>query len=148
MAMLAGKTSENVDWTRGSRVYRNLNNGCWSVQLHVTGKGWRVFKHEKALLGLNVTFVANGTGRQKVIAQKRKEVRAYAICKEVRASPSALDQQGRTSAIDYNPYKTGFFVNAGTGEKVVHADCVEFTEDGKVFAMLSGFTASIVAEQL
>lgn len=70
-----------LDWdaTIGQkiRIYRNLNNGTMSIQTHTKGTGWRVAGHVTNAIVADGVFHISESGRQRVIAQNRKNVHAW-----------------------------------------------------------------------
>ena len=112
------------------RVYYNLNKSVWSVQHYLPGKGWRVREHLTSLILEDVEFKVYEVGRQRVLANKRKNVHAFAIGELV-----ALGGQYRAFGVRavYNPYKAAHFVSTATGERVDHAPRAVFTVDRRVY---------------
>ena len=93
------------------RVYYNLHKSCLSVQ-HMTKKGWRVRQHLTRIALVDVEFVVNEKGRQRVLKEKRKNVHAYVIGTMVEA-PQYEDfdpSTNETWGITYNPYENSTFV--------------------------------------
>jgi hypothetical protein len=123
------------------RVYRNLHQKCYSVQRKVKGphgRRWLVVRHEHGQVHLkHATFEVNERGRQKVLAERRKNVHAFVVGLYGGESfyameDRALDYKG-FKRISYNPYKGGHFVDHD-GRPVVSAEDVWLTPRG-VFAM-------------
>ena len=64
------------------RVYRNLTKRCWSIQLFIPGKGWRLLKHADLVSLDNAFPIVYEAGRQRVIREGKKYVHAF-ICGEL-----------------------------------------------------------------
>jgi len=105
------------------QVYRNLNKGTterpvYSVQQYTNHgspsgrKRWIVVAYATSILLQNVTFKVDERKRQKVIAEQRKNVHAYAIGHQLWGHvPHWLNQPGRK--VSYNPYKGSSFTFDG-----------------------------------
>lgn len=103
-----------LDWSldigQQTRVYRNLQNGTMSLQQRVDGR-WKVVGHVREAVLRHVTFHLNEAGRQRVIAQRQKNVHAWAEGVLVGESCPGFD-----APIDlaYNPYRDRTFVERQT----------------------------------
>ena len=103
-----------LDWAQTigqqTRVYRNLQNGTMSLQQRVDGR-WKVVGHVREAVLQHVTFHLNEAGRQRVIAQRQKNVHAWATGELVGESCPGLE-----APIDlaYNPYRDRTFVERQT----------------------------------
>ncbi|MBO3273090.1 hypothetical protein [Hymenobacter defluvii] len=87
------------------KVHRNLkykDKGLWSVLFKVDGKEKVIAVLPEVNL-LNVQFLVREGGRQRVIAEKCKNVHAFAI-----GLFTKVDSQPQT-AITYDPYECGYF---------------------------------------
>ena len=118
---IAGSVVVHPGWNSNAvcKVYRNLNKGTperpvYSVQQY-TAKGspsgrkrWIVVAYATRITLQDVTFKVDERKRQKVIAEQRKNVHAYAI--GVRSGVVPLLDGGRVS---YNPYKGPSFTFDG-----------------------------------
>lgn len=60
-----------------ARVFRNLTRKCFSVQVRVTGKGWRTVAHASHVALSGVSFLVSENGRQRVLQTGRKHVHAF-----------------------------------------------------------------------
>lgn len=89
------------------RVYRNLNNGKWSVKALDGEHKNKVVAHFDSLTLCDVAFVISEAGRMRVLKEKRKNVHAYAQGYLVSIEPTSMQQQ--SEFITYDPYKCGFF---------------------------------------
>lgn len=95
------------------RVYRNLHRACWSVQVRVPGKGWRVAFHAANVVLGSARFTVNETGRQKVLRERKKNVHAFVVGALVSCSwPRVTAHFMRP--VTYNPFKAPTFVVAST----------------------------------
>jgi hypothetical protein len=99
-------------------IYFNLHLFKWSIRNRKTR---RVESHATDVIVTNVNFVVSTAGRDRVRAEKRKNVHAF-----VRGSIEAIDLQidhrvlkknGYREAY-YNPYKVDFFVDKKTKKKL------------------------------
>jgi hypothetical protein len=106
------------------QVYKNLNRGDWSVR--VAGK---VIAHVPSITLANVSFHVSESGRKRVIANKCREVHAWAIGEIVASQPS-----GEAKAITYNPYRGGTFTERASGAAVTSAAHVYFSVSEGAFA--------------
>lgn len=104
-------------------VYWNLHKNVFSVKY----KG-KVIAHLTNFYGKNCEFRVSEKGRQRVLAEKKKNVHSYVVCDQYVEgdvnilSPFRLDIEGRAR---YNPYKGPTFVN-DSGEPLSKADFVRF----------------------
>jgi len=108
-------------------VYKNLNNGKWSV---LDRKTRLLYQHADQFVVRNATFAVQPAGRQRVIKDERKNVHAF-----VRGEYGADHFDGLNKAdfpirISYNPYKADHFIKTDTKEKVTEADIVLLDTDG------------------
>ena len=101
-------------------MYRNLRAANWSILDPRTN---RVVDHWTELVLLDVRFVVSERVRQRVIAQRRRTVHAY-------ADGLVSDELVRCGGdrLHYNPFEAGHFT-AG-GEVVWTAERVDFRPDG------------------
>lgn len=90
------------------RVYRNLNNGKWSIQAATGEYKGKVVGHLDHLTLNNVKFNVSKAGRARILKEKRKNVCAYAIgdLHSIEAPEKFCDQH---IEVTFNPYKTDFF---------------------------------------
>jgi len=112
-----------------AEVYRNLHRKCWSVRGRRSGL---VQAHEDTVVLLDAEFRVSEAGRQRVLAERKKNVHAY-----VRGTLS--DRRPRTAGLRrarYNPYEAGTFTDAETGEPVTRAAFVVLTAQGTLFYRL------------
>lgn len=84
-------------------VYRNLHNGKWSIRSCATGL---VVGHAEYVELRACLFIVNEAGRQRVIAEKKKNVHAV-IRGSFEHSIAMVCRIGEV--VTYNPYNTGSF---------------------------------------
>ena len=133
-----------LDPQKPCRVYRNLHTGLWSVKQGI------VRFHTNCIFLKDVTFPVNEKVRQRVIANKRKEVHAFVMGFITQTGDAPLfdayckDKQ----EVTYNPYKNETFVCKD--RKVISAAmCCLIKQGGmKVFAsnILTEQTSSVTTE--
>ncbi|MFG1594167.1 hypothetical protein [Halobacteriovorax sp. CON-3] len=83
------------------KVYRNLNNGRWSVSY----KG-RVVAHLEEIAIIPTKYHVNENGRQRVISKKRKEVHAW-----INGTVVKVENEHSGFEVSYDPYRYGHFFN-------------------------------------
>jgi len=89
------------------RVYRNLNNGKWSI-LAMTGEYKnKVVGHIEELSLSDVRFIVSAAGQARVRREGRKNVHAYAqgVLSSITAAPFGVD----VPIVSYDPYGKDFF---------------------------------------
>lgn len=85
------------------RIYRNLHHKNWTVQAH-NGKGWRKLVGLTALwVPGDVEFIIYTTGRDRVRAEGKKYVHAYAEVGVFQLTDVGYNY-GLPFDISYNPY--------------------------------------------
>lgn len=112
-----------IDESRGYRIHVNLHKNCLSIsQYNIDKKGWRVVKHMKEFIALNVSFKVSEVSRQRAIRENRRNVHAYAFAKQVlpiTATDYLQKPNGdQPSVCSYNPYKHPYFYDIENGESV------------------------------
>ena len=80
-------------------MYRNLKNGLFSVQF-----GGLVVAHLATVQLIGVEFKVTETARQRVLAQRQRNVHAYAI-----GTFTTVAQPTATEPISYSIYTAGHF---------------------------------------
>lgn len=111
------------------RVYRNLHKNQWSMVRKAEGGPWHVYDHQDDLALMGVTFHVSEAGRQRVIAEQRKNVHAYAKGGLV---GHAVSHKGAALLhATYNPYNGPHFTVAG--KPISGARTAYFTPSGQVF---------------
>lgn len=113
-----------VDGQQRVRVARNLHK----KQLSIRVKG-KVVGYTDWVKLADVKFIVNEAGRQRCLREGKKNVHAF-----VEGHIVEGEYPGSIVCVTYNPYKTGTFVNALTGEPVLSADCVEILNNGTMVA--------------
>jgi len=123
------------------RVYRNLHTGLWSV------KQGTVLFHTKCIFLKDVTFPVNEKVRQRVIANKRKEVHAFVMGFFLGAEDVSLfDAYSRgRQEVTYNPYKNEAFVCENEKVRSAAMCCLIKQEEGETFKM-KVFASGILTE--
>lgn len=121
-------TANSVD------VYRNLHNGLWSVRSRFADSYGRVIAHKPWLTVFHASLVVNERGRQKVLAEKRKNVHAFVRgeMEDTSDGTQTVFYANSLLPLTYNPYKMGSFYNPETNEPVLSAYAVLLGRDGKV----------------
>lgn len=109
------------------QVYRNLNEGGYSVQSRETANYGKVIDHVDEITLVDARFVVQDAGRQRVREEGRKNVHAFVRGRK--GSPAALEEG---TPITYNPYAYDHFVDAQTEEPVAAAECVYLSPDGVI----------------
>lgn len=114
-----GRTVKNGDEVQ---VYRNLNNGKWSIKaLHGEHKG-KVVAHLDALGLTSVKFKISEASKRRAIAQQTRNVHAVAIgvlnvnCSSVQTG----------EVVTYSPFKKGYFHKVGCNEELTEVDGLAF----------------------
>ena len=129
-------------------VYRNLHKKCYSLRqngLVFARAGW-VLLGGAPDIGMATGFRVSESGRQKVVATKRKNVHAFAwgyndtVNGDTLYGPEhesfikdtfrALLEGGQLTQVSYNPYKHRFFFDKATECPVGYARQIFLTPDG------------------
>lgn len=103
-------------------VYRNLRTKGFSVRY----RGKVIDRVQEAVL-LGVKFVVNEKGRQRVIAEKAKNVHAFAVAKHVLKADIQIYEKP-LSEVTYNPYKNNHFMVDGSP---IHTSSFVVLKNGK-----------------
>lgn len=111
-----------------SFIYRNLRTKTWSLR---SSKG-RVVGHPTEVWIHRPQFVVSETVRQKVIAEKRKQVHAGVRGVTTVAQESLLPFMVE---VTYNPYKYSSFVVASDQTPIKSASLVFMDSNMKVWAL-------------
>jgi hypothetical protein len=116
-------------------VYFNLHKKVWSVRSMDKRYNYgRVIYHASELCVNDATFVVSQAGRERVLAEKRKNVHAYVRGTLDRFRDLRVDGNGTCDDLYYNPYEVSSFVNFETREPVVAAERVALYPDRRVRA--------------
>jgi hypothetical protein len=108
------------------RVYKNLNNGLWSV-CHPKSSG-RLIGHSSEVLLVKAVCHVSAAGRARVLREQRKNVHAW-----IEGILTDVDSDEYLHAISYNPYAFEHFFKVKDKSKVESLKFVRL--DGKgVFA--------------
>ena len=101
-------------------VYFNLHKKVWSVKaLEGPSKGL-VIQHATQLKLKDVIFKVSEAGRQRVIAEKRKNVHAGVVGTLVDYIQLGSD----VKLVSYNPYKAGHFYDKATDQPIYNSSTV------------------------
>jgi hypothetical protein len=110
------------------RVYRNLRDGCWSIQRKIPGKGWRVWLRWDYVVLDDAQFVVNKSGQDRVRRENKKYVHAFCYGTLM---ANTLGCNKKMIRVNYNPYNNDQFQ---TQHGDVHeANRVWLTHKGEVF---------------
>lgn len=98
-------------------VYFNSTSKVWSVR-----QNGKVVLHCEKMILRDCQYIVSERGRQRVIANKRKNVHAFirgyhCYVEDVNNSP-----EGESFPITYNPYTMATFQKCRTGEPVLKSD--------------------------
>lgn len=116
-------------------VYWNLHKACWSIQSREGGNRGRVIAHASWVRLEGCEFKVSEAGRQRVLAEKRKNVHAFVVGRlvayddpdgtyiEVAGFTSKREDRQRM-VVTYNPYRGPSFFDKETGESVQAAELV------------------------
>lgn len=113
MSFIAYKNRQ-LDPFKPVMVYKNLHNGLFSLK-----QDNLVIGHTSAVTLKNVTFKVLERGRQRVIAEKQKNVHAF-ICGFVVDFNDEIAPTGEQ--VTYNPYKYHTFVTKSDEQEAVLAN--------------------------
>lgn len=121
-------------------IYWNFHKKMYSVRY----KG-RVIGHTKSLVAFDVKLQVSQKGREKVLREKRKNVHAYVVAKDILSDMSV---RGEPTEVSYNPYKNDSFVDTN-GKSVDSARVAELIVVGdkpkiKIFVDLSNYGGIIL----
>ena len=105
------------------KVYRNLKNGLFSVQF-----GGLVVAHLAKVQLRGVSFKVTESARQRVLAQRQRNVHAYAI-----GTYTSAAQPTATEPISYNPYQAGHFFRV-EDQAPIHSATAVVLSNGKAYA--------------
>jgi hypothetical protein len=97
-------------------IYFNLHKRGWSIKNPQTGLVENKQDLKTFVLLKGVTFKVNERARQRVIAEKRKNVHAFA-CGEIAGFEPSLEFLDAVTPVTYNPYKAGHFVRKDEGHE-------------------------------
>lgn len=107
-------------------VYWNLHKKVYSVRARSGEQRGRVIAHVRDFTLTNVTFSVSQAGRERVLAEGRKNVHAFV--RGEWAGPTEV----MMSKVTYNPYKYTTFVRARDGIAVVAATAASgFISEGR-----------------
>ena len=112
-------------------VYWNLHRKLWSVRHR--GK---VIDHCRQLYVEAPEFKVSEAGRQRVLAEKKKNVHAYVVSESRPLPVAVIPHRVREGleVISYNPYKGPDFTWKSDGSRAEGLDALALTHNGKVLA--------------
>ncbi len=110
-----------IDTTRKVFVYKNLHKDCWSVK-----QDGLVKAHAAHVDLWDCAFRVNKKGRERVLAEKRKNVHAGVI------GYIDVDTGDRFAGteVTYNPYKNESFIERCSGDPVYYSSFTRLTKNG------------------
>lgn len=111
-------------------IYRNLNNGKWSIK---DSKTELVIGYADSVIASGISFSISEAGRQRVIEQKTKNVHAYIVAECIHLVTNYTPRNGAIQLSDtlgipptnqrqisYNPYKYPMFYYKDSGDAIQH----------------------------
>ena len=117
-----------IELAQEVEVYRNLNNGMWSIR---DSKTKQILAHATAVLLHSPTFHVQPAGRDRVRRERRKNVHAYV---KGRYIPPTLtpptDYDALFKETTYDPYNDDYFM--ADGLPLYQATLARFTENKKL----------------
>jgi len=139
-----------MEVTMKVEVYRNLNNGKWSVR---DAESKYVLGHAETVVLGHAEFVVHEAGRQRVLKERVKNVPAFIRGtlldtlrfkpfrgREIRPANYGEWEVLYSIPVTYNPYWTSSFVDAELTEDEIHyADRVVLDTFGRVTANVYAF---------
>lgn len=118
----------DIDHDRTVRVYKNLHKDCYSIK-----QDGLVKAHATELYMSHCAFQVNKKGRERVLAEKSKNVHAYIIgylSHWVMGSWDAINPPEMQERVSYNPYLYETFVRTKTKAPTFSAIQVRADETG------------------
>ena len=118
----------SIELAQEVEVYRNLNNGMWSIR---DAKTKQILAHATALVLHTVTFHVQPAGRDRVRRERRKNVHAYVKGRYIPpnlAPPAELEPLFEETT--YDPYNHDSFM--ADGEAIYQAVIARFNENKKL----------------
>lgn len=116
-------------------IYYNLHKKCLSVRARRGPDKGRVVQHRQKALIQDVSFVVNQRGREKVVAEKRKNVHAFVRGKMKDEYRGLVTVGLKEISVSYNPYKSSSFINEKTKQPIYNAKYV-IIQDKKIRAFI------------
>ena len=137
-----GKRYE-IDYERKVRVYKNLHKDCWSIKQDGLVKG-----HATELYLWDCAFQVNKKGRERVLAEKRKNVHAYVIgylteAHNISSNWDAINPPETQERVNYNPYLYETFVRTETKAPCFTALNVRADETGLTASFVPCYSEDI-----
>lgn len=107
------------------KVYKNLHKNCYSIQNKYSGL---VVEHATTATLLNVSFVVQPAGRQRVLDTNRKNVHAFAVGERLFSNKTGAYDKTFTP-IHYDPYEHDYFYT-NDGRKVLGCAMLVLNSEG------------------
>ena len=117
-----------IELAQEVEIYRNLNNGMWSIR---DAKTKQILAHATAVSLHEPTFHVQPAGRDRVRRERRKNVHAYVKGRYIMpylAPPTEWDDQYQEAT--YDPYNNEYFVVDDA--PIFQATFARFTENKKL----------------
>ena len=130
-----------IDFSKKVFVYKNLHRDCWSIK-----QGGLVKAHATELYLWDCAFQVNKKGRERVLAEKRKNVHAYIIgylSDWVMGSWDAINPPDIQERVSYNPYLHETFVRTETKAPCFTALNVRADETGLTASFVPCYSEDI-----
>tara|TARA_R100001129_G_scaffold3651_1_gene3529 strand:- start:433 stop:834 length:402 start_codon:yes stop_codon:yes gene_type:complete len=86
------------------RVYKNLKNGQWSVQVKVPGKGWRLSTYVDSVVLTDAVPICSESGAARIRRRQEREVVAK-IEGTLRSFDTSRNIHVPYRAVRYNPFR-------------------------------------------
>jgi len=110
-----------IDYSKPVKLYRNLNNGKWSLMQNGIVKAYA-----SKLALKDCSFKVSEKSRQRVLKNKRKNVHAFIVG----ILSNELDENENLKEVTYCPYKGGEF-HETDGKPVISAKYIFANIDAK-----------------
>ena len=111
------------------KVYFNLHKKLFSVVAMEGSEKGRVIKHVNEIDLTKCAFRVQKAGRERVLAERKKNVHAYILGHTMDASIKAETLSGEAT---YNPYKYSTFVDKSDGSPVEYKNyCKLISTNGR-----------------
>jgi hypothetical protein len=117
-----------IDPDKPVRVIRNWKRDCYTIL-----QNGRFKASAKQVRLADVEFRVRGSGRDRMLRERKRNVHAYAIGRLIDYTHPDEDRvirRIRGRAVAYNPYRTAAFVDVETDTPVNAARVVHFQENG------------------
>ncbi|AGK88012.1 hypothetical protein M041_gp07 [Mycobacterium phage Severus] len=112
-------------------AYRNLHKDRWSLRAEAGPHKGKVIGHTDDVTLMDCTLKVSEAGRQRVIAEKKKNVHAGVVGHVVPEDFDPRNYGHLPTKVSYNPYQAPTFT--ANGEAVGYATMVHLADDGKAY---------------